>query len=49
MAEFDATGAVVRRFSSDDPNDPPINDSRIGLQVGEGLIFRLRTQRRPRK
>ena len=36
-------GEFSRRFSSDDPNDPPINDSRIGLQVGEGLIFRFRS------
>ena len=36
-------GHFSRRFSSDDPNDAPINDSRLGLQVGEGLIFRFRS------
>ena len=36
-------GYFGRRFSSDDPADPPIDDSRWGLQVGEGFEFRIKS------
>jgi opacity protein-like surface antigen len=36
-------GILARRFSSMDPNDTPINDSRLGFQVGEGVTFRVKS------
>lgn len=36
-------GDFIRRFSSDDPDDPGLNDSHLAFQVGEGLIFRVRS------
>jgi opacity protein-like surface antigen len=34
-------GYFGRRFSTDDPDDEAINDSRFAFQVGEGLTFRV--------
>ena len=36
-------GILARRFSSADLNDPPIKDSRIGFQFGEGIAFRVKS------
>ena len=39
-------GALQRRFTSDDPEEIPINDTRAVVQVGEGVVIpigRLRT------
>ena len=36
-------GYFSRRFSSDDPEDIPIDDGHFAIQLGEGLIFRVRS------
>jgi hypothetical protein len=36
-------GYFGRRFSSEDPDDPTINDTRLGLQFGEGVMFRVKS------
>jgi hypothetical protein len=36
-------GYLGRRFSTDDPDDFAINDSQPGFQVGEGIVFRVRS------
>ena len=36
-------GYVGRRFSTDDPDDSSIDDAYMGFQLGEGIVFRIRS------
>jgi hypothetical protein len=38
-------GYVGRRFSTDDPDDSSINDAYMGFQLGEGIVFPIRSAR----
>lgn len=38
-------GAFHRSFSSDDPDDIPIAETRVAMQLGEGVQFRIRSVR----